>query len=382
MMAMQDQLPVLPKITFGLIVLNGEPFLRQNLRALYPFAHQIIVVEGAGPNASHIATPHGHSLDDTLAVVRCFQAEEDPEGKLLLVTAEDDGHPNGFWPGEKDQQSQAYARRATGEWLWQVDVDEFYHPAAMQRVCALLARSPELTCLTFNAYHFWGGFGYLVEGGLYQSRAFQGELWGAYRRLFRWSAGSRYVSHRPPTVHDGSGRDITSLRKLSASRVLPGVLMYHYTNVFPSQVLPKGVYYASLGQVDQRSKFESFMQPLTWRRALRIYTHYGTFNWLRAFTGSHPPAIEMLRQELASGEWRLSIRATDDIEQLLAMPAYKLAVGALRCLEALRTRYQNARHVAHRLGVPILRSLVPPGLRWALPRAWQLKLARQPEPKL
>ena len=36
----------LPSITFGMIVLNGEPFVRYNLRALYPFAHQIIVVEG------------------------------------------------------------------------------------------------------------------------------------------------------------------------------------------------------------------------------------------------------------------------------------------------------------------------------------------------
>ena len=35
------------QVTFGTIVLNGEPFTRHNLRALYPFAHQIIVVEGA-----------------------------------------------------------------------------------------------------------------------------------------------------------------------------------------------------------------------------------------------------------------------------------------------------------------------------------------------
>ena len=28
----------LPRITFGMIVLNGEPFLEYNLRSLYPFA--------------------------------------------------------------------------------------------------------------------------------------------------------------------------------------------------------------------------------------------------------------------------------------------------------------------------------------------------------
>ena len=51
----------------------------------------------------------------------------EPEDELVIVTAEDDGHPNGFWPGEKDEQSRAYAKRATGDYLWQVDIDEFYH---------------------------------------------------------------------------------------------------------------------------------------------------------------------------------------------------------------------------------------------------------------
>jgi len=37
-----------PRITFAMIVLNGEPFVRCNLRGLYPFAHQIIAVEGGG----------------------------------------------------------------------------------------------------------------------------------------------------------------------------------------------------------------------------------------------------------------------------------------------------------------------------------------------
>jgi hypothetical protein len=49
----------IPKVTFGIIVLNGEPFTRYNLRALYPFAHEIIVVEEASPAAAHAATPDG-----------------------------------------------------------------------------------------------------------------------------------------------------------------------------------------------------------------------------------------------------------------------------------------------------------------------------------
>ena len=49
----------IPRITFGIIVLNGEPFTRYNLQALYPFAHEIIVVEGASLRAAPAATPTG-----------------------------------------------------------------------------------------------------------------------------------------------------------------------------------------------------------------------------------------------------------------------------------------------------------------------------------
>ncbi|HEY4190008.1 MAG TPA: FkbM family methyltransferase, partial [Candidatus Limnocylindrales bacterium] len=88
-----------PRVTFGVIVLNGEPFTRHTLRSIYPFAHEIIVAEGAAPGARNIATADGHSRDGTLDALRQFAAEEDPEGKVRIVTAEDEGHPNGFWPG-------------------------------------------------------------------------------------------------------------------------------------------------------------------------------------------------------------------------------------------------------------------------------------------
>ena len=138
------------RITFGIIVLNGEPFIKYNLRALYPFAHQIIVVEGASPHAHSIATQDGHSTDDTLDVLRNFKRDEDPDNKIQIVTAEDEGHPNGFWPGEKHEQSQAYAKRATGNWLWQVDVDEFYMPQDMTWIIETLLEKSTVSMISLN----------------------------------------------------------------------------------------------------------------------------------------------------------------------------------------------------------------------------------------
>jgi hypothetical protein len=61
-----------PRVSFGIIVLNGEPFVRYTLRALYPYAHQIIIAEGAAPGARNIATSDGHSRDGTLDTLHLF----------------------------------------------------------------------------------------------------------------------------------------------------------------------------------------------------------------------------------------------------------------------------------------------------------------------
>lgn len=144
------------RFTFGMIVLNGEPFIKYNLRALYPFAHQIIVVEGANYNSTHCATVGGHSLDETMKILREFKDFEDPENKVVIVTAEDEGHPNGFWPGEKDEQSQAYAKRATGNWLWQIDVDEFYMESDMRSIIKMLEEDPSISTISLPEIPLWG----------------------------------------------------------------------------------------------------------------------------------------------------------------------------------------------------------------------------------
>jgi hypothetical protein len=378
-----------PRISFGIIVLNGEPFTRYNLRSLYPFAHQVIVVEGASPLASHMATTEGHSQDGTLELLRRLKEDEDPENKIVIVTAEDEGYPNGFWPGEKDEQSQAYAKRATGNWLWQIDIDEFYHPEDMQRVCAYLKSHPETTCLTFNFYHFWGGFDYRLEGGLLMSQSFAGEPWGAVRRVFKWEHSYRYRFHRPPTVVDTAGRNLYLIQKrnLSTKTSVPPIYMYHYSNVFPSQVIPKGDYYgryyakqgSTFGET-QRKKFEDFSKPLDEGRAIRIFSHYGTYNWLRRFTGSHPPAILALRQDLNRGLFSLEIRPVDDIERILSLPGYQIKVIFLQRYETLRSYYKQIiswiKLIVRDLITYIDNYYLPNWLKGRMPRAYQLKIDR------
>ena len=335
-----------PKVTFGVIVLDGMPFLPYTLRALYPFAHQIVVVEGAAPGAAGIATADGHSCDGTLQELRRFAREEDAEGKLVVVTAEDEGHADGFWPGEKDEQSRAYAVRATGDYLWQVDVDEFYLPGHMERVLGLLARRPDVTAVTFPTLTFWGAPDCSVDGWFLRRGA------GDYHRLFRWEPGSSYATHRPPTVLDPQGRDTRDLVWLDASAVRRlGVVMYHYSLLFPKQVFEKVEYYSHWGlYADTVDSFEAAAgrrwlkeSYLSLRRPFRVHNVYRHPSWLRRFRGPWPPQIESLWADVAAGRLAVRRRPMADAERLLHAPWYAAGRAALELWEPVDRRARRAR---------------------------------------
>jgi len=317
-----------PRITFGVIVLDGEPFTRYTLRSLYPFAHQIIVVEGAAPGAVNIATADGHSRDGTLEALRRFQAEEDPDGKVTVVTAEDEGHPNGFWPGEKDEQSRAYATRATGNYLWQVDIDEFYRAEEMARIVEMLRRDPSIDTATFEQITFWGGLGYRADSWYLRRGATY------YHRLFKWGPGYRYAKHRPPTVLDPEGRDLRQgnwLRGEDLAR--KGIHLYHYSLLLPKQVIEKCDYYSNV-TFTTRHATVAWAQDAFLRlgRPYHVHNVYDQPSWLERYRGAHPAEIERMVDELSRSHEH-ELRPTDDIERLLSTWWYPLGRAALRRLE-------------------------------------------------
>ncbi len=311
-----------PRVTFGIIVLNGMPFLPYNLRALYPFAHQIIAVEGAAPGARGNATPDGHSRDGTLAELARFAREEDPERKLTIVTAEDEGHPDGFWPGEKDEQSRAYASRATGDFLWQADIDEFYRPRDMDRILDVLAERPDVDAVTFRTLTFWGAPDCITDGWFLRAGA------ADYHRLFRWGPGYTYAGHRPPTVLDPGGRDTRATGWMDAGETSRlGVVMYHYSLLFPFQAVEKVEYYSNWGvdaawypgDAARRWLNDSY---LSLRRPYRVHNVWRYPSWLERFRGGHPPEAERLFAAVAAGRVDVERRPMDDAYRLLASPCY------------------------------------------------------------
>lgn len=303
------------RVTFGIIVLNGLPFLKYNLESLYPFAYEIIVVEGACRSAADAARPDGHSEDGTWELLQEIAASRDPKHKLKLVAATDEGLADGFWE-EKGQMSQAYAKRATGNYLWQIDTDEFYMPEDMSDIIQLLNRKPEISAVSFYCSYFWGGVDYCMDGFSFRTSDY------VVHRIFDWAPGYKYVSHRPPTVINIMGKDLRSLEWLTVENTLAmGIRMYHYDMILPKQAANKSKYYSKVTWHSLESQ-----RILEWKtmifdkleKPFHIYTIYSHMSWLERYKGVHPPCIRQMVEDIQSGKWPgCELRRTDDIEKML-----------------------------------------------------------------
>ena len=317
-----------PKITFGIIVLNGEPFTKYCIRALYPYAHEIIVTEGACLSASAVADSLGHSQDGTLDILRELKLNEDPENKIIIVTAEDEGYPDGFWPGEKHEQSRAYAKRATGNYLWQVDIDEFYKDEDIISVIEFLKQHPETSAVSFEQIEFWGGFDYVVDSWYLLRGAKE------FHRLFRWGPGFQYVSHRPPTITDDQGTDARKLNWLNAHQTgLMGIFLYHYAYVFPKQINEKVEYYRNVEWADlERTLWWKDEVYYKFRYPYKAFINTAFPGWIERISIEHPLQIQKLIEDIGSGSLNIKVRPTDDLNDITSSFKYRFIVRVLKIL--------------------------------------------------
>ena len=338
----------LPKITFGIIVLNGEPFIKYCLRSIYPFAYEIIVVEGGHEDAKSVCTPDGHSIDTTLDTLYKFKKKEDPENKITIITK------NGFW-SKKDElgrcrtaQSRAYAEKATGDYLWQIDIDEFYKEEDMVSIIGMLNNDPSITAVSFKQKSFWGGIDYLSE-----SYAFLRNK-GGWNRIFKWSTGYKYITHEPPTVWDEKGIDLHQKHWISGEKMKrKNIYMYHYSLLFPWQVEQKLKVY-------QDEKPEYYSGIVEWANnnyfrlgnPFRVHNLYNIPSWLERFKGTHPEQVISMMKDIKEGKSTTQLRTTDDIELLLKSKKYSFNIILLRIknpLDQILTQLYRIKNIPNRM---------------------------------
>jgi hypothetical protein len=337
-----------PKVTFGIIVLNGEPFTRYCLRSIYPFAHEIIVVEGGHVDARSVCTPDGHSVDGTLECLYKFKQDEDTENKVQIITRD------GFWPkkdelgNDRTPQSRAYAERATGDYLWQIDIDEFYREEDMIKVLNLLSSNPDITAITFPTYTFWGDINYTADSWYLRKGAMY------YHRLFKWSKNYRYLTHEPPTIVDENGVDLRKKRWIKGRTMkFKGIYMYHYSLLFPWQVEQKVSVYRD-EKPDLYSGIVDWAENNYFRIGdeFRVHNLYKHPSWLKRFKGEAPEQVKYMMADIKGRKVDAKLRRTDDIEALVNSKSYHLRIFFLKIegpLTRLFTQLKRVKNIPNRI---------------------------------
>jgi glycosyltransferase involved in cell wall biosynthesis len=218
------------KTSFVIIVLNGMPFIEFSLKAVYPYAHEVIIVEGAIELARFAANEDGSSKDGTVEFIKSFP---DPDNKIKLI--------QGIWPEKCEMQDEAL-KHATGDWIWLVDSDEVYHKSDFEKIADLVDNDPSVFRVNFFNYMFWkSSFEWNFD-----APEFRTDAWSK-RRLFRFAPGARFVSHRPPQIEYPEGIIPGTRLVTGAETVEMGIRFCHYSYVFECQMRQRMTLFHNFG---------------------------------------------------------------------------------------------------------------------------------------
>lgn len=257
------------RLSANIMVYNESFWLKKQLEHIYDFFDEIIICEGVERKLHNrdigvqdIAIKNNLSDDITLQILKKFK---DPHKKIKFI-------PYGLCDNKVELTKAMYAN-SIGDYVWEIDADEFYHIKTMKDIKEHLSKNPDINQINFRMYHFIDLNNY-IHGE-------NGKNWGdniPIRRIFRNEKGNNFVSHRPPTInYKTKGRVIDREDSLKL-----GWVMYHYGYVFDWQVNKKATYYPD-GQVMKNLKE-------VWKKDHSKPLLYGSKT--EEFKGEHPEIIE------------------------------------------------------------------------------------------
>ena len=277
------------KIAFGMIVFEGDYVLKQCLEQVYPYATQILISEG--PVKYWQERGRVTSTDKTNQIIDNFP---DPENKITVVHGQ---------YSEKDEQCNAYIKhmRPDIDYLWNLDSDEVYKKEDIEKTIAFLEQEKP-TSVGVRSLSFYGGFeNYLTGFELNRDN---------FLRIFRVTEGSKWLTHRPPTIQYPKEHNIVKKHIDSNSFYeQTGVQMY----LFPLQVKNKIEYYKA--KVSRHKCIDDYYNKiyLPWMKGEdfdrfhleREYEGVHEFKpeyrgpcYTEQFVGEHPKALKNSLQEL------------------------------------------------------------------------------------
>jgi glycosyltransferase involved in cell wall biosynthesis len=240
------------KITFGMIVKDGMPFVKYSLGCVHEIAHEIIIVDGG-------------STDGTIEYIKSLDWDNI---KLIQGTYK-----------EKNDQANEYMKAATGDWVWVLDSDEVYKVRELYHVSTFLNNvGQDVNILKLKIINFFRNLDTVVIGGLWSVPV---------NRIFRHKQGDLFHSHRPLSILR-EGKVITP----NENDVVPQIYMYHYSHVGIDRVRRKAMYYAeNLKNHPVYSKYVEWFNKVYMNKNIVNNLHITGDGHCVSFTGEHPNII-------------------------------------------------------------------------------------------
>jgi hypothetical protein len=263
------------KLSANIMALNEDFWIDKQLNHIYDFFDEIVICEGTELKTSSgrigferdAVSVDGLSTSNMAEVIESFP---DPDNKIKYIKI-------GICNNKVDMNNVMY-NNSTGDYVWEIDADEFYHHETMDNIKNYLSSNKDVNQINFRMHHFIDFNNSIHRDG--------GEGWGdnaAVCRIFRKEVGNRFITHRPPTItYKTPGKIITREESLQN-----GWIMYHYGYVFDSQVERKTSYYP-----DGEEKEELIKK---WRLDHTQPLINGSKT--KEFTGKHPEIIEKYIKE-------------------------------------------------------------------------------------
>lgn len=239
------------KLTAAMIVLNGDHVLKESLKSIYDHVDEIVIAEG--PVRYWQDRGLTTSTDRTNEILDNF---EDPDNKMRVLHSQYE---------EKDHQFSAALSLMTNQpdYLIQVDSDEVWTNESLLNLRRLLETQRPIS-VGVHSNTFVGGFDRVISG-------FE-EKTDNFLRVFRWEAGCRFITHRPPTIQYTNGEMTRGRGHIDSdeARDMYQISMCHYSYVWPSQVKSKIDYYKS--KVSMQNCIPDFYDNywLPWTKSVSI----------------------------------------------------------------------------------------------------------------
>lgn len=248
----------IPKVIICMIAINEEQFIEANLKHIYDWdcCHEIIIVEGAVEKyPSQNINLDGSSKDRTVEIIKNFP---DPQNKIKLI--------QGKWKNKEEQRSQ-YATRVTGDYMFVIDVDEFYTKKDLEILKQEMIDNPNVLQFRFarplGIVHFWHGLERRVVGGYWDV---------PHQRIYKYIKGMKYIdNHNHPTLPLPDGRRMDQIKDVGTF-IETKVICYHlgFARNF-QQVRDKQNFYYNRGEKETRPMYSECREAwFSWKPGMAL----------------------------------------------------------------------------------------------------------------